>query len=118
MTPDELHGQVVEKYTDHVNPYLGRLMAFAGFGVETNAEGCWLYDHNGRKMLDCLGGYGVFNLGHKHPKVVESVKNELDKMPLSGRAFFNETTANASQKLAESAPGDLDLVFFSNSGTE
>jgi putrescine aminotransferase len=118
MTSDERHAAVLSRYTDFVNPYLGRLMAFAGFGVEDHAEGCYIYDHEGRKLLDCLGGYGVFSLGHSHPKVVQAAKDQLDKMPLSARAFFSERTAELAEKLASITPGNLQLTFFSNSGAE
>ena len=118
MNPDELFADVVDKYANHVNPYLGRLMAFAGFGVETRAEGCYIYDQDGRAYLDCLGGYGVFSLGHRHPKVIEAVKRQLDSMPLSGKAFFSKAQADLATKLAEISPDGLEFAFFSNSGAE
>jgi putrescine aminotransferase len=118
MTPDERHAHVLRLYTDHVNPYLARLMNFAGFGVEAHAEGCYITDYEGRRYLDCLGGYGVYSLGHRHPVVIEAVKRQLDVMPMSGRALFNERLAELAARLAGLAPGDLSLAFFSNSGAE
>lgn len=118
MNADAFYGDVVDLYAEYVNPYLGKLMAFAGFGVEMRGEGCTIIDHDGRRFLDFLGGYGVFSLGHRHPKVVEAVKRQLDEMPLSGKAFFNASTAKLAKKLAEITPGDLQLTFFSNSGAE
>ncbi len=118
MTPDELLAQTVERYTKHINPYLARLMNFAGFGVEVEAQGCTIRDHEGREYLDFLGGYGVFALGHRHPKVVEAVKMQLDKMPLSGKTFFNAVQAELAERIAEIAPADLEFSFFSNSGAE
>jgi len=118
MDPDALYQIVIESYSAHVNPGLAKLMAFAGFGVEMRGEGCYIFDHEGRKFLDCLGGYGVFALGHRHPKVVERVKQQLDLMPLSGKAFFNKTMADLASRLAEVAPDGLQYTFFSNSGTE
>lgn len=118
MTPDDLLAQTVERYTKHINPYLARLMNFAGFGVEVEAQGCMIRDHEGREYLDFLGGYGVFALGHRHPKVVEAVKKQLDKMPLGGKTFFNSVQAELAERLAEIAPGELEFSFFSNSGAE
>jgi putrescine aminotransferase len=118
MDADALYQEVIENYSNHINPGLARLMAFAGFGVEMRGEGCYIYDHEGRQFLDCLGGYGVFALGHRHPKVIEAVKRQLDQMPLSGKAFFNKPQADLAAKLADVAPGDLQFTFFSNSGTE
>lgn len=118
MDADALHASVVDGYSDHLNPYLAKLMNFAGFGVEMEAEGCELIDHEGRRYLDCLGSYGVFTLGHRHPMVIEAVKKQLDKLPLSGKVFFNPLQAELAGKLASIAPKGLDYVFFSNSGTE
>lgn len=118
MDPDALYQDVVEKYTRFVNPYLAKLLAFAGFGVEMYGEGCYIYDHEGRKFLDCLGGYGTFALGHRHPKVVEAAKRQLDKLPLSGKAFFSKPMCDLAAKLAEIAPEGLQYSFFCNSGTE
>ena len=118
MEADALYQSVIEKYANYVNPGLAKLMAFAGFGVEMRAEGSYIYDHEGRKYLDCLGGYGVFTLGHRHPKVIEAVKRQLDQMPLSGKAFFNKPQADLAERLAQVSPGKLQFSFFSNSGTE
>ena len=118
MQPDQLRTEVVRKYTEHINPYLAKLMNFAGFGVEVKGEGCYLFDQDGKKYLDCLGGYGVFSLGHRHPKVVEAVRRQLDELPLSGKTFFSKNQADLAEKLAEITPDGLQFSFFSNSGTE
>lgn len=118
MDADALFTDVVGKYSRHLNPHLAKLMAFAGFGVEMRAEGCYIYDHEGRQFLDCLGGYGTFALGHRHPKVVEAVRNQLDQMALSGKAFFSRPAADLAEALSDVAPAGLNFTFFSNSGTE
>src|SRR5438552_9838387 len=107
MDPEALYADVVEKYSEHINPYLAKLMAFAGFGVEMRGEGCYIYDHEGRRFLDCLGGYGTFTVGHRHPKVVEAVKRQLDAITLSGKAFFSKNAADLAEALAEVAPEGL-----------
>lgn len=118
MTPDDLYADVIDKYSKHINPQLAKLMAFAGFGVEMRGEGCYLYDHEGRRFLDCLGGYGTFSLGHRHPKVVEAVQRQLGELALSGKAFFSKNAADLAEKLAEIAPAGIEYSFFCNSGTE
>jgi putrescine aminotransferase len=118
MDPDALFADVVDKYTRHINPYLAKLMQFAGFGVEVRGEGCYIYDQEGKAYLDCLGSYGCFSLGHRHPKVVAAVRNQLDQMGLSGKAFFSKPAADLAAKLAERAPAGLEYSFFCNSGTE
>lgn len=118
MEADALFEDVVGKYSRHINPYLAKLMAFAGFGVEMRGEGCYIYDQEGRRFLDCLGGYGTFSLGHRHPRVVEAVRSQLDQIALSGKAFFSRQAADLAEALAEIAPPGLEYTFFSNSGAE
>lgn len=118
MGADELHAEVVRKYAEHINPYLAKLMNFAGFGVEVKGEGCYIFDQDGRSYLDCLGGYGVFSLGHRHPRVIEAVKRQLDEMPLSGKTFFSKNQADLAERLAEVTPDGIEFSFFSNSGAE
>ena len=118
MSADALYTDVYEKYTKYINPNLAKLMGFAGFGVEMRAEGCYIYDHEGRQFLDCLGGYGTFTFGHRNPVVIEAVKAQLDQIALSGKAFFNKQQADLAEKLAEITPGNLQFSFFCNSGAE
>ena len=118
MSADALYTDVYEKYTKYINPNLAKLMGFAGFGVEIRAEGCYIYDHEGRQFLDCLGGYGTFTFGHRNPVVIEAVKAQLDQIALSGKAFFTKQQADLAEKLAEITPGNLQFSFFCNSGAE
>jgi len=118
MDPDALYADVVEKYSRHINPFLTRLMAFAGFGVEVKGEGCYIYDQDGKSYLDCLGGYGTFSLGHRHPRIVEAAKRQLDQIALGGKAFFSKPAADLAAKLAEITPAGIEYFFFCNSGTE
>lgn len=109
----------IRKFQDYVNPGLAKLMQFGGFGdIEETAQGCVITTASGAKFLDFLGGYGVFSLGHRHPRVIKAVRRQLDRMPLSTRTFFNEPQALLAEKLAQIAPGRLTYTFFSNSGTE
>lgn len=118
MDSDALYADVVDKYSQFVNPYLSKLLAFAGFGVEMRGEGCYIYDQDGKAYLDCLGGYGTFALGHRHPRVVEAVKKQLDELCLSGKAFFSKNLCDMAAELADISPGDLQYTFVCNSGTE
>lgn len=118
-TADERIERVIAAYRDHINPGLAKVMQFAGFAdIEEIAYGCLVSTVGGTDYLDFLGGYGVFSLGHRHPKVVDAVRQQLDKMPLSTRNFFNEQQALLAVELARLAPGDLQYTFFSNSGAE
>lgn len=118
MEPDALFVSVVDKYANYLNPYLGKLMAFAGFGVEMKGEGCYVEDQEGRRFLDCLGGYGTFALGHRNPVVVQAVKDQLDHIALGAKAFFSANGADLAEQLAALSPDGIQYSFFCNSGTE
>ncbi|MBF6594892.1 MAG: aspartate aminotransferase family protein [Thermaceae bacterium] len=106
-------------YEKHVNPGLAGLLRFTGLDkVESHAEGVYVWDTEGKRYLDFLGLYGTLALGHRHPRVVQAVKDQLDKMPMSVRVMVSGPTAFLAAKLAEIAPGPLEMVFFCNSGTE
>lgn len=116
---EQIIEQTIEKYSEYVNPTLANLMRFAGFGdVEWVASGTRIYDCSGNEYIDCLGGYGVFSLGHRHPDVVAAVKDQLDRMPLSSKIFFNKPLADLAELLAKITPGRLQFSFVCNSGAE
>jgi putrescine aminotransferase len=117
-TPQALFDETYENYKQYVNPPLARVMKVSGSPVEVRAQGSTIWDHNGKAYLDFAGGYGVFTLGHSHPKVIEAVKAQIELMSLSGKTMFNVMLGRASKRLAELAPGDLRISFFANSGTE
>ena len=86
--------------------------------VEWSGEGSIIRNIYGDEYVDCLGGYGIFSLGHRHPEVVAAVKDQLDRMPLHSQYLVNPITAEAGRRLAEVLPGNLKRTFFCNSGTE
>lgn len=111
--------QTIEKYEHFINPALAKLFRFMGLStVEWEAEGSIIKDIDGKEYIDCLGGYGVFSLGHRHPKVVEAVKAQLDRMPLSSKVLFNQPMADLCSLLADITPGNLQYSFIGNSGAE
>ena len=111
--------ETIDKYADYINPSLANIMRFAGFAeVECCAEGVTVTDYSGNKYLDCLGGYGVFSLGHRHPEVLAAVKDQLDRIPLSSKLFFNKPSADLAETIARITPGRLQFSFFCNSGAE
>jgi 4-aminobutyrate aminotransferase len=82
-------------------------------------EGCFYYGVDGRKYLDFTSGIAVTNVGHRHPKVVETIKEAADSLihgPIGVIQY--ESILRLADELAEVLPGDLDCFFFANSGTE
>lgn len=113
-----LAAEVYENYKQFVNPPLARVMKISGSPLEVRAEGCTIWDQNGKAYLDFAGGYGVFTLGHRHPRVVAAVREQLERIALSGKTMFNVILGRAARRLAQLAPGDLQISFWCNSGTE
>ncbi|MEO7038752.1 MAG: aminotransferase class III-fold pyridoxal phosphate-dependent enzyme [Candidatus Elarobacter sp.] len=117
-SPEALYDEVCENYRTYLNPPLARVMKLSGSPVEISADGCTITDQTGKIYLDFAGGYGVFTLGHRHPRVVAAVREQLDRIALSGRTMFNPLMGRLAKRLAGLAPGDLSICFFANSGAE
>ena len=110
---------ILQKYEQYLNPASTKLFRFMGLtGVEDHASGWTITDTEGTDYIDCLGGYGMFAIGHRHPKVIEAVERELHAMPMCGKVLFNKPAALLAEKLAQLTPGKLQYNFFVNSGTE
>jgi putrescine aminotransferase len=118
VSESDILAEAYENYRAFLNPPLARVMKLSGSPVEVSADGVTIVDHTGRRYLDFAGGYGVFTLGHRHPRVVAAVKDQLDRMALSGRTMFNPLMGRLARRLAELTPGDLQISFFGNSGAE
>ncbi len=85
-----------------------------------HAEGVWVTDVDGNRLLDFAAGVGVLNTGHCHPTVVKAVQEQAARlMHFAGTDYYYEVQARLAEKLAKIAPGGGDRkVFFVNSGTE
>lgn len=110
---------IQQYYKSHVNSGLFSLLAFMGLdSAEVEAEGWLVRAADGREFIDCVGGYGAYNFGHRHPKIVAAVEEQLKRMPMSSKLLLNPVYAELAHKLAELLPGDLAYSFICNSGTE
>ena len=118
VSPQALYDETYENYKSFVNPALARVMKLSGSPIEVRALGTTIWDHAGKAYLDFAGGYGVFTLGHSHPRIVAAVRAQLDRMSLSGKTMFDPQAGRLARELAAIAPGDLGISFFSNSGAE
>lgn len=84
------------------------------------AQGCKLWDVNGKEYIDLIGGISVCNVGHRHPKVIEAIKKQLDDymhVMVYGEVVQSPQTAYA-KLLTDNLPPALNSVFFTASGTE
>jgi putrescine aminotransferase len=108
---------VIQRQRQHVNKSLAKLAELMDTHVEVRSAGNYVFDERGEKYLSC-GGYGVFTIGHCHPNVIQAVKTQLERHPLSTRALLNAELAAAAEALSSVTPDGLDYVYFANSGTE
>ena len=84
------------------------------------AEGCLLYDVNGKEYIDLIGGISVANIGHRHPKVIEAIKKQLDAylhVMVYGE-FVESPQVQYAKLLTDHLPSSLNSVYFTNSGAE
>jgi putrescine aminotransferase len=114
----EIAAQALENSIEHLNHAYGQKLCGAEGAVEFRDGGVYTYDNTGKRYLDCLGGYGIFNVGHRHPRVIDAVKAQLDQVCLHSQDLLNPWAGHLARQLAAIAPGDLKYSFFCNSGTE
>ena len=81
-------------------------------------QGAYLWDDQGRRYIDCVGGQGAANLGHSHPAIVEAIDQQARTLISCPEIFYNDVRAQYLAELTAAAPGDLNRAFLSNSGTE
>jgi acetylornithine/N-succinyldiaminopimelate aminotransferase len=84
------------------------------------AEGIFIYDKNGKAYFDLISGVAVNNIGHRHPKVVQAIHEQVDKylhVMVYGE-FIQDAQLNFSSKLRAILPESLNMVYPVNSGTE
>lgn len=114
--------EVLRAYGEHINPVLREFFEFNHIErVFVQGDGCWLTEHDGRRYLDFVAGYGCLNTGHNHPRVNEALRRHLDQQRPSFVQYVSvpaQTSELAARLAALSPGGALSRVFFSNSGTE
>ncbi|KRB11450.1 aspartate aminotransferase family protein [Lysobacter sp. Root690] len=86
--------------------------------VVAGASGSRFWDESGKTWLDFSSQLVNVNLGHQHPKLIEAIKAQADKLCTLAPYHANEATAEAARLIAQVAPGDLNKVFFTNGGAE
>ncbi len=84
--------------------------------VIDHASGCWVYDTEGKRYLDCLAAYSAVNQGHCHPKILEAMLAQAHKVTLTSRAFRNEQLPLFYEQLHELT--GFEMILPMNSGTE
>lgn len=113
--------QVHELYRRYVNKSQVSLMTSFGFGRELadRAEGAYIYERTGRRILDFTGGVGVLSHGHNHPRILAVRQRFAEQRRMEvHKTYFSPYVAALGHNLAQVLPGDLNLSFLPNSGAE
>ncbi|MBB6633763.1 ornithine--oxo-acid transaminase [Cohnella thailandensis] len=84
--------------------------------VIARAEGAWVEDPDGQRYLDMLSGYSALNQGHRHPRIIEALKAQADRVTLTSRAFYNEPLADLMKLVTRLTRKNMMLPM--NTGAE
>jgi ornithine--oxo-acid transaminase len=116
----ERAGEDYDLYARTINPQFMRVLKTIGFDrVWARAEGQYLYDADGRRYLDMLGGFGMFNVGRNNARVRAALIEALElETPGSVQLGVSLLPGLLGEELLKRTPGRLARVLFTNSGTE
>ena len=84
--------------------------------VLTHGEGAWVTDLEGQRYLDCLAGYSALNFGHRHPRLIARTQQQLSRLTLTSRAFYNDQLGPFADALG--ALVGKEMILPMNSGAE
>lgn len=87
-------------------------------GVAAKAEGATITDSQGKVFIDCVGGYGLFNIGHNNPTVIKALTDQLSVRQQYTKPLISEIQVKLAERIERTAPGDLSCSFILNSGSE
>ncbi len=115
VSPD----RAIEDFAAYVSP--GKVAVYRSLGFEAvpgRREGAYVWDLTGKRYINCRSSGGVFNLGHRPPRVVEALRRALDELDVGDHMLMSEQRARLARRLAELTPGDIRYSFFVPSGGE
>lgn len=84
--------------------------------VISEAEGVWVKDPEGNKFMDMLSAYSAVNQGHRHPKIIQALKDQADRVTLTSRAFHNDQLAPWYEMICDISGKEMALPM--NTGAE
>ncbi len=112
--------EIIDAFSSHVSS--GKARIWTSFGMDFVAgrrEGAYIWDVDGRKrLLDCHCNGGVFNFGHRHPVLLQTLKEALEELDIGNHHLISEHRARLAKRLAELAPGPLPYTTFAVGGGE
>jgi len=110
---------IVRKSIDYWNPHKTRFWRDWGIDlVIGKREGYYLYDTDGRRLLDCHINGGTYSLGHRNPELMDALQESLRSEDVGNHHFPTPGRALLAEKLARLTPGDLQYSVYTTSGSE
>ena len=111
--------KIIERFAQHVSSGKAEFFAQAGIDfVFGKREGVYVWDVTGRRLIDCHCNGGVFNLGHRNPRVIAALQKALEELDIGNHHLISEPRARLAERLAALSPGDLNRVVFGVGGGE
>jgi 4-aminobutyrate aminotransferase len=111
-------GDSQEDWLARERAHLGQVLYRYTPLVIEHAQGSYLYTVEGRRYLDFASGIAVTNLGHGHPEVLRAAHEQLDRLVHTSVVAHHQPAIELAERIAAIAPGNLDKIFFANSGAE
>ena len=112
--------KIVRRFAQYVNP--GKVETFQAYDMQFvfgRREGPYIWDaQTGKRLINCHCNGGVFNLGHRNPKIIQALKDSLDELDIGNHHLISEQRALLAEKLAGLMPGDIDGTVFGVGGGE
>lgn len=112
--------RIIERFAQHVSS--GKAEIFKMFGLDFvfgRREGAYVWDAtSGKRLINCHCNGGVFNLGHRNPKIIAALTRALKELDIGNHHFISEQRAILAEKLAELMPEDITYTVFGVSGGE
>jgi putrescine aminotransferase len=115
----EIKAEIIARFARHVSS--GKADFFANAGIDFVAgerEGIYLSDLHGGRLINCHCNGGVFNLGHRNPRILAALERALSKYDIGNHHLMSAPRAELAERLAAISPGDINRVVFGVSGGE
>jgi acetylornithine/succinyldiaminopimelate/putrescine aminotransferase len=111
--------EITNLFSKHVSS--GKADFFSQAGIDFvigKREGIYIWDLEGKQLINCHCNGGVFNLGHRNPRIIAALQRALEELDIGNHHLISEARAILAEKLAAVSPGDLNRVVFGASGGE
>ena len=117
---EERGAEALDLHAQTINPQFVKLLRTIGFDRRwARAEGAYLWDSDGNRYLDVLGGFGMFNVGRNNPRIREALIEAMElERPGSVQLGVDALPALLAEELLRLAPSSVDRVLFTSSGAE